>query len=494
MGRLRALGLSAALFPGALIAQNAPAPVALSFSAASERLTRTSPALSGADHASTAAREGEAALKALHRPIVTVSAQYIEYQKTFSLDVGGVKQAGQEAVTNYLDTLPDSVAPPFQQVAAEIAARLSQALPGLYAQIPDTLSYRYRADAFRPTVQAVLPLYSGGAIPAIQRGAAANVALVDARSAQARDLAQINLIRLYFGQLTAQALVASTKESLTALDSVYSDAVKLEKAGVTPRASTLEAQVARDTAERAWQRAVLAERSASDDLARTLDADAVVATTALFVDTRSPMPASAFLGREGDLPQTRQADASRDLARASVDLARSRYRPQAFAFGEYNLNRNSALPTEPDWVVGIGARFTILSNVDRGHSLAAARAQEGAAADAAREARKQATSATFRAWNMMEAARRSFILLDSSMAAANENLRVQRISYSEGEATVTAVLGAEAALASARSQRAATAYEYVLALAGLLASSGQLDRFPDYIARANVRLPLEPAR
>lgn len=93
-----------------------------------------------------------------------------------------------------------------------------------------------------------------------------------------------------------------------------------------------------------------------------------------------------------------------------------------------------------------------------------------------------------RAWDLVEAARRSFVLLDSSLAAARENLRVQQIAFREGEGTLTTVLGAEAALAAARSQRIATAYEYDLALAGLLAASGQLDGFADYLARADIRL------
>ncbi|HCB76169.1 MAG TPA: hypothetical protein DEP91_08330, partial [Sphingomonas bacterium] len=148
--------------------------------------------------------------------------------------------------------------------------------------------------------------------------------------------------------------------------------------------------------------------------------------------------------------------------------------------------------TEPDWVAGVGVRYTLLSNIDRGHALAAARANAAAASDSARESRKAAVGATMRAWDLVEGARQSFLLLDSSLAAATENLRVQQVSFREGEGTLTAVLAAEAALATARTQRAATAYEYDLALAGLLAASGQLDRFPDYLRAADVRLPLEP--
>ena len=485
-----------ALMPSTAWAQGASQPsadaVALSFGAASTRMEQTSAGIASADHAVAAARETRAAVATLHRPIVTASAQYLEYQKTLSVDLSGTKADALDSTQSALAGLPSTLPPVFQQVAGEIVGRLSQALPGIFAQIPDTLSYRYRDDVFRPTVQAVLPLYTGGAIGAVQRGAGAGAALAEAQADRARRLAQVNLVRVYFGQLAATSFATSTRESRDALSSLYSDAVALERTGVIAHAQTLEAMVALDTAERAYQRALLADESARMELAQVLDYDAVRPTTPLFVQSRPLPPGASFVGGEDRLPETRVADATREVAGAAADLARSRYLPQAYAFGEYNLNRNSALPVEPDWIVGVGVRMTLLSNVDRGHTLAAARQQEAAASDASAEARKTARIATLRAWNLTEAARRSFLLLDSSMAAATENLRVQRVAFREGEATLTIVLGAEAALAAARTQRVATAYEYDLALAGLLTAADRLDEFDGFISRADHRIAPEP--
>ncbi|OYY91857.1 MAG: hypothetical protein B7Y45_01620 [Sphingomonas sp. 28-66-16] len=485
------LGLS----PNAVEAQESEAaPVALTLSEAAAHFDGHSAALSGADHATAAARETAAAVKTLRRPVITASAQYLEYQKTLSVDLTGPKQAAIGNTQQLLNGLPGTFPSGFQDIAAEITAKLSQALPQLFAGIPDRLTYRYRDDVFRPTVQAVLPIYTGGAIPAVQGAARAGVSLAEAKADGVRDAARINLIRVYFGQQAAQALETSARQSRDALASLYDDARKLEAAGVTAHVRTLEAEVARDAAARALDRAVLAHQTARHELADTLDLDAVRPTTPLFVQSRPIAPLAAFLGREDRLPQSREADAAGAVAQAGVALAKSRYRPQLFAFGEYNLNRDDALPTEPDWIVGIGARITLLSNVDRGHTLAAAREQQAAAADAARAARKTATGTTRRAWDLTEGARRSFLLLDSAIAAAEENLRVQRVSFDEGEATVTAVLGAEAALATARAQRIAAAYEFDLALAGLLASTGDLAQFSDYLSRADIRIAPEASQ
>jgi outer membrane protein TolC len=68
------------------------------------------------------------------------------------------------------------------------------------------------------------------------------------------------------------------------------------------------------------------------------------------------------------------------------------------------------------------------------------------------------------------------------------NLRVQRVSFFEGEASSSALVDAEATLASTQTQRIAAAYEYDLALAGLLATSHRVDDFTTYLARADRRL------
>ncbi|PTQ58505.1 outer membrane protein TolC [Sphingomonas aurantiaca] len=483
-----AIALTAALASAANAQTAQTGPTALSFDAAQLRFDRRSRAISAADHGVDAAKAGADAVRTLHRPIVTASAQYLVYQKTLSVDVTGEKSAALGNTQDFLAAFPGSVPPAFQQIASEISGRLSQALPGLFDAIPDQLSYRFRDEVFRPTVQAALPIYTGGAIPAVQRAAQGGVAMAEGRRAQVVDLARLNLIRAYFGQQAAAGLLEAARRSRDALDKIVSDSRKLEAAGVIPHARTLEVQVARDTAERTYQRAELSSATARDELARLLDLDTVVPTTALFVQTRPLAPVETFLGSEGSAPEARTADAGRQIADAGVALARSRRLPQAYAFGEYNLNRSNALPIEPDWIAGVGVRYTILSNIDRRRTEDAARAQAAAAADTAAEARRIATSATIRAYNLVEGARRSFVLLDSSIAAARENVRVQSVAFREGEGTATPVIAAQAALDTAEAQRIAVAYEYDLALAGLLASASRLDAFGSHLARADQRL------
>ena len=65
-------------------------------------------------------------------------------------------------------------------------------------------------------------------------------------------------------------------------------------------------------------------------------------------------------------------------------------------------------------------------------------------------------------------------LLQQNRQAAKENLRIQTLSFQEGFGTVAGVVDAQSALSQIDSETALNAYRYLLALATLLHSQGQL--------------------
>ncbi len=471
--------------PVAALAQAAPAP-AVSFEAALARLDQASAGLSGEAHAVRASEALAAAARTMGRPVVTVSASAVAYQKTLSVDLSGPKGQTIGAATGFLQGLDGEFGGEAQPIVQQVTQRVGAALPKLFGAIPDTLELQTRDTVFRPAIAAVMPLYTGGAIRAVQAGADATVSVARAQQAGGRDLSRVSLVRAYFGQKVATQVTLSTRQQLAAFERHLSDARKLEANGMLAHARVLEVEVARNTAERAHERARSEEATASDALSRLLDQPTgIAASTPLFVNSEPLPPIQRFLDGGDVAPRVQGAEAARAAAQAGVDLARARYRPQAFAFGSYNPNRDHAVPTEPDWVAGVTLRFTLLSNFDRRQNLIAARENAAAAADAAAQARRDSAGEIVRAWNLTDAARRSFLLLDSNLAAAQENLRAQKLSFTEGEAASSSLIEAEAALATVQSQRLAAAYEYDLSLMALLAACHRVEDFTDFMARAD---------
>ncbi|QYC11063.1 TolC family protein [Brevundimonas nasdae] len=476
----------ALLVAGVAAAQTAsPQQTPLTYAEASARL-RTSSSLSrAAGYGVDAASEQAAAAAGLRRPTVSLDAQAIRYRKTFDISLTGALDKAQSelgaAIPGLISDLPGIPG----DILQTVGQRLQAALPEIFAALPTDVRLEVEDTAFRPTLTALQPIYSGGAIPALQRAAAANVDMAQARRREAMDLEGVNLARAYFGQVLAAEAVRISTDTRDGFDLHLRNAQRMEREGVLSHAQTLQVQVARDASQRQLDRAQLEYDNSVQSLGRVLNLDdGVTPTTPLFVNRTSVGPMDVFIAQASQSnARIAQAQATRDLAEAGVDLAESRFRPTVYAFGTYNLNPDNALPTEPDWAVGIGARYTLMSSIDRRRMAGAARSQAQAAGELERQARDDARLLVTRAYNQAELARRQFLSMDSSLTAATENLRVQEIGFREGESPVSAVVDARNLLGAARLQRAVAAYEYDLSLAALLAAASSPQTLNDYLQR-----------
>jgi len=92
------------------------------------------------------------------------------------------------------------------------------------------------------------------------------------------------------------------------------------------------------------------------------------------------------------------------------------------------------------------------------------------------------------AYLKVEQAREQFKLLDSTIALAEENLRLRERGFGEGQAMNLDVSDARDAVAKSQTARAVAAYDYVIALVQLLQASGQTNRFQEFIQQADIKL------
>src|SRR5262249_5723179 len=154
-----------------------------------------------------------------------------------------------------------------------------------------------------------------------------------ARRSSAQDAVQLELVRDYFGQVLTAEVLAIVKDTRDGFDRHLSDAIKLEGQGVIDRAQRLRAEVARDTAQRALERAQGDDQPARDTLSELMHSGGVTPTTALFVDSQRLGPVMLFIdAAEADQPQLREAKAGVEAARQGVNLELARQRPWLYAF------------------------------------------------------------------------------------------------------------------------------------------------------------------
>lgn len=420
-------------------------PLDLSYAAAWGRLLSESDQLRAAEAGIRGQQAQAEASRKLRQPEVELDLRQLDYQKSLDVPLG-------------------SLAPALGQLG-----------------VPSSFEYQVDGWRTRPVVTLSMPLYTGGRIPAAQ--AAAEAAVRGAESARygATESLATLLVQAYFGQQLAARAYEVRTDVLAGFEQHLQHAEALEREGMISRATRLQAQVARDEAAREHVLARNQLLTAETVLAGLLRSDAVIApVTPLFV---LPQGAERTTGppSPGPHPRLGQLDALADQSQAGIQAQQARFRPTVFAFGQYDLYREDALFIEPDWIYGIGLRFTLLSNQGRREGLRAAREQAAQVESSLEETRVQLSILTTRAARGLDSARMQFELLESSLALAQENLRLQSISFREGQATSLDVIDAQLGLGRARIQRAQAAHDYVLSLAAWLEATGRASAMASFV-------------
>jgi outer membrane protein TolC len=97
-------------------------------------------------------------------------------------------------------------------------------------------------------------------------------------------------------------------------------------------------------------------------------------STPLFVINNALKPLPEWLSlAEHQNPILAAFDAKREQAQQGIVIAESRWKPQVFAFGSYALIKHYQTLIEPNWIAGIGVKFTLFSPEDRASKVGAAR-------------------------------------------------------------------------------------------------------------------------
>ncbi|MHC1652632.1 TolC family protein [Stenotrophomonas maltophilia] len=424
---------------------------ALDWEQARLRLEQVSDALAASDAAVRNKQDLQEATRLLRLPEITGEVRRLQFQKTLTLPLGSL---------------------------APVAEAFG---------IDSPLSFTERDWRTRPVVTAVLPLYTGGVIPAAQRAASAAHEQASAEREAQRQSLTVQLAQAYFGQRLAEQAVDVRRDVRDGLNRHLSDAEKLEREGFATRAQRLQATVARDKAEREYQKTVNDLATLKAALSTLLRSGGEVQPVSPLFVQRAPLAPVASFERTAQArqPQIARLRAMVTQAEQGVRVQQAKLKPQIFAFGQYDFRRRDEMLTDPDWAFGIGLKYTFLSPNSRPAQISAARAQQDQAEAGLREAENQVALGVRKAWNELETARQQFVLLDSSIAQAQENLRLQELAFREGQATSLDVIDARLGLGGARVERAQAAYQYDIALAQLLEVSGQMDRFEEFRRRAD---------
>lgn len=406
-----------------------------------------------------------------------------------TVDIAAMQMGGSKTVELGLDT---------SGVAGAVGGIVDGLHPGLggavASRIPSNFSIGFKEDIGGPraSVNMVWPLYTGGAISAKQAALGHKATESRAERDAVRNEMDADLARKYWAVQLARSIEKVRSDMLADEERAVHRAKRFEKEGLISKIERMSVEVSRDAAKRDLVAAQTDTRVAETELMHGLrEARLPELSTPLFVirgdlGTLADWEAAA----RSSSPVLDRIDAQRLQAVQGVAAAESRFKPQVFAFGTKNLIKHYLTLPEPDWVAGIGVKFTLWSNSDRFASLSAAQSVVSKAEAAHAEARNTIESTVNVAFLRVTQAREEYDLTESTVKLARENLRLRESSFAEGLSTALDVSNARTQLAGAEIAKRVAAYKFVLGWAMLHAASGRMDQFVESLARNDLETEL----
>jgi len=330
------------------------------------------------------------------------------------------------------------------------------------------------------SAQVSVPLYMGGALTA-------NVAAAEAdRDGQllstdtVRQDLKFAVASAYIGVLRAASALEVARSNAASLAGHARDVEDMRRAGQVPtndylaaavsladaRQRDLQAQNALEIARATYNRRVGRPFETPVDLeplTAPLGGPAIAAPLAELV-------AAARAAR----PELAHLDATADALAARADAARAAHRPQLALNGGYAYLENAFLNREDFWFVALGVRFNVFDSGRTRHASATLERQSAAVADDRRDRESEIALEVHRASADLSTARARLDVATGAVQQAEENLRVVRDRYRNGEGTNTEVLDAEALRALSADNFDTAHYDLRLAELALARAIGAL--------------------
>ncbi|ENW04303.1 TolC family protein [Acinetobacter beijerinckii] len=464
--------ISCALFSTYLYAQP------LSYSEAEQYVVENAYATQAQQALQQASQLEMEAVKNLGLPRIDLNARAYSFHSETSVPLESSKRRLENSLTRGFDdklSQWDNVLPP--EVIDQVSQGFDQVVSDGLNKVPNNLDVTIEDHDVRTSISMVMPLYVGGKINSAKQIASIQAQRSNISEKQQQDSQRLEMIQSYFNVQLQQQLVNTTRFNLNAMQQHYNNALKLEKQGFINKGQRMQFEVARNNAERTYQNAqsnLQASQFSLQNLLKTKQG--LNLTTPLFVNTAQNHSLDKLLAnydQNSSLIKKLQMDTQ--LANENIKVQQAAKKPSVFAFGEYGLD------SKENWIVGVMAKYNLFSGIDNNKNIRAAELKKYAAELMTERTKQEVENVLYKSFSELNSAQTSHQLLIQNTKAAQENLRIQRLSFKEGMGTATQVIDAQNALNALQSEMALNAYKYILSLATLLQSYGSVDEFKLYV-------------
>ncbi|NNH00869.1 TolC family protein [Acinetobacter sp. ANC 5414] len=451
----------------------------ISYAQAEESVLKDSYSTQANQALQQAAKLEAEAVKGLGLPRVDLNVRAYAFHNEVDIPLDSFKNNLEQTLAQGIndrinqENLPANIADPLKE-------GLNQTIHSGVSLFPDSANVILEDQVVRPTVSVLMPLYTGGLTSSAKEVASIKAQRSQLNTQQQQDLQRFELIQAYFNAQLQKQLLDSSRSNFNAMQSHYNNALKLENQGFISKGQRMQFEVAKNNAERTYQNAEASLRSSLFQLNNLLQSSQITdLSTPLFVNSAQSQSLNSLLKSYQDQSSLiRKMQMDTQLANANVKVQSAAKKPNLFAFGEYSLDEKQ------NWIVGVVARYNLFSGVDKNKNIQAAELQRYASELMTERTKQEIENIIYRSYSELTTAQQSHQLLQQNMKAAQENLRIQTLSFKEDMGIATQVIDAQNTLSGLKSEMALNAYKYVMSLATLLQSHGSINQFQSYVNQA----------
>lgn len=448
------------------------------------------------------------AARGLYLPKVGISASYMLLPEDLTLDLTPVRDAITplySALGNYgvfsgvpnPDPATKQLMPVLPDHLSTLAVRgeLQQGLTKIQGAEWDRMIQKKQFGTVAATFQ--WPLYAGGKIQAANRAAAIDHSETDEMLRQREGELLSELVERYYGLSLARQAVLLRSDVLRGMERHLFDAEKMHRDGLIANAEVLQARLYHAQAERELKKAYRTAGIMNDALNNTLAAgnsEEIETVSALFyLDSIAPVEYFLQKARLKN-PALQIVEGRKQLAGLNHRIHQADYLPALAVQGMYDIANKDLSPYSPEWMVGVGLKWTLFDGTARYHKVKSAAAKTSQVIEIQEKAQTDVATMIYKLYNELNSYREQLNALVSAQAFAEEYLMVREKGFREEMSNATEVTDARMALAQVRMERLQAIYGYDLVLAKLLQYAGIPEEFNVYktssAARSEVYQPM----
>ncbi|PWE00849.1 TolC family protein [Marinilabilia rubra] len=337
----------------------------------------------------------------------------------------------------------------------------------------------------------VWPIYAGGKINGANHAANVkhDISKEELRHTEGKLLTE--LVSRYYGLVLGMEVVKLKKQMLESLNNHYHDADQLFQNGMIAKVELLHSKVAKNEAERELKQAKRNVEIIRSGLAATLAYDSlqqVMPISQLFINKNIENLAHWIETAKSFNPQLKQIEDKKELVEIKHRIEKNAYLPSVAAMGNYNIVDKDLSPYTPDWLVGVGLKWTLFEGMTRKNDIRSSSALQHQVKYAKQKADDDLTAYLTKLFHELRMQMEQKTELETTLQLAREYCSSTEKAFSEGLATSSSVVEAHTKILQVKAKRLKVLYDYDVALSLFFQTTGTPEQFLNYSKGENTIL------